>query len=60
VKSHAQMPGQPPVPSDLADRAIATCDVHAIKLTEACLRLYSESPDPLLLYAAARGSELLG
>ncbi len=51
--------GEPPAPSVLADRATATGDVHAIKLTEACLRLYSESPDPVLLHAAARGSELL-
>jgi hypothetical protein len=49
----------PPSPDDLADRAVATGDVHAIKLTEACLRLYAEAPDPLLLHAAARGSELL-
>jgi hypothetical protein len=50
----------PPAADELTDRAIATGDVHAIKLTEACLRLYSETPDPLLLHAAARGSELLG
>jgi hypothetical protein len=37
-----------------------TDDVHAIKLTEACLRLHAESPDPVLLHAAARASELLG
>jgi hypothetical protein len=29
-------------------------------MTEACLRLHAESPDPLLLHAAARASELLG
>jgi len=52
--------GEPPAPDDLTDRAVATGDVHAIKLTEACLRLHSESPDPLLLHAAARASELLG
>jgi hypothetical protein len=52
--------GDPPAPDLLADRAVATGDVHAIKLTEACLRLYSESPEPLLLHAAARASELLG
>jgi hypothetical protein len=52
--------GDPPAPGTLVDRAVATGDVHAIKLTEACLRLYSESPDPLLLHAAARASELLG
>jgi hypothetical protein len=52
--------GEPPTPDVLTDRAVATDDVHAIKLTEACLRLYCETPDPLLLHAAARGSELLG
>jgi len=51
---------EPPAPDDLTDRAVATGDVHAVKLTEACLRLHSESPDPLLLHAAARASELLG
>jgi hypothetical protein len=50
----------PPAPDVLADRAVATGDEHAIKLTEACLRLYAESPDPVLLHAAARGCELLG
>ena len=52
--------GRPPSPGDLADQAIGSGDVHAIKLTEACQRLYAESPDPLLLHAAARGIELLG
>jgi hypothetical protein len=50
----------PPAPDDLTDRAVATGDEHAIKLTEACLRLHAETPDPLLLHAAARASELLG
>jgi len=52
--------GQPPAADDLADRAIATGDEHAIKLTEACLRLHGEHPDPVLLHAAAQASELLG
>lgn len=47
-------------PGTLADRAVATGDAHAIKLTEACLRLYKEAPDPVFLHAAARVSELLG
>jgi len=51
--------GEPPAAGDLADRAIATGDEHAIKLTEACLRLHAERQDPLLLHAAARASELL-
>jgi len=50
----------PPAPGDLADLAVATGDEHAIKLTEACLRLHAETPDPLFLYAAARASDLLG
>jgi Questin oxidase-like len=50
----------PPAPDDLADRAVATADEHAIKLTEACLRLHAETPDPLFLHAAARESDLLG
>ncbi|HEY2579771.1 MAG TPA: hypothetical protein VGI74_25955 [Streptosporangiaceae bacterium] len=52
--------GPPPEPSALTDRAIGTGDVHAIKLTEACLRLHAHAPEPLLLHAAARGSELFG
>ena len=50
----------PPGPDDLTDRAVATADEHAIKLTEACLRLHAETADPLLLHAAARASSLLG
>lgn len=49
----------PPAPGDLADRAVAAGDEHAIKLTEACLRLHAQVPDPLLLHAAARASDLL-
>ena len=39
----------PPQAEDLADRAVATGDEHAIKLTEACLRLHAEIPDPVCL-----------
>jgi hypothetical protein len=52
--------GPPPSADDLTDRAVATGDEHAIKLTEACLRLDAETPDPLLHHAAARACELLG
>jgi hypothetical protein len=57
-------PEQLPVPSppsqdSVTELAVATGDPHAIKLTEACLRLHAESPDPVLLHAAARASELL-
>jgi hypothetical protein len=51
--------GPPPAADDLADRAVASRDEHAIKLTEACLRLHGETADPVLLHAAARASELL-
>jgi hypothetical protein len=50
----------PPDPDALADRAVATGDAHAIKLTEACLRLHEETPDPLLLHAANHASGLFG
>jgi hypothetical protein len=54
-------PAGPPRDRDaLTERAVATGDEHVIKLTEACLRLHAEDPDPLLLHAAARASELLG
>jgi hypothetical protein len=52
--------GPPPSPDELTDRAVATGDEHAVKLTEACLRLNAETPDPLLRHAAARAAELLG
>jgi len=38
---------------DLADRAVASGDEHAIKMTEACLREYRISPDPVYVAAAA-------
>jgi Questin oxidase-like len=50
----------PPDAEDLKGRAVATGDEHAIKLTEACLRLHTETPDPVYLHAAARASALLG
>jgi hypothetical protein len=51
---------EPPSPDSVVERAVAAGDVHAIKMTEACLRLYAESPDPVFLHTAARASELLG
>jgi len=50
----------PPSQDTVTEQAVATGDEHAIKLTEACLRLHAETSDPLLLHAAARASELLG
>ena len=52
--------GPAPAPEDLADRAVATGDEHAIKLTEACARLHAHTPDPVFPHAAARASDLLG
>jgi hypothetical protein len=52
--------GPSPSADELADRAVATGDEHAVKLTEACLRLEAVTPDPLLRHAAARAAELLG
>lgn len=49
-----------PEPAAVTDRAVETGDAHAIKLTEACLRLHRETPDPVFLHTAARVSELLG
>jgi hypothetical protein len=53
----AQVPAEP---ATVTDRAVASGDAHAIKFTEACLRLHQETPDPVFLHAAARSSELLG
>jgi hypothetical protein len=44
---------------DVTEMAVAAGDEHAIKLTEACLRLHAETPDPVFLHAAARASDLL-
>ena len=44
---------------DLADRAVASADEHAIKFTLACLRQHNRRPDPLLLGAAADASHRL-
>ena len=52
--------GPAPSREDVTARAVATGDEHAIKLTEACLRLDGETPDPVFRYAAARASDLLG
>jgi Questin oxidase-like len=44
--------GAAPAPDDLADRAIANGDEHAIKLTEACLRECRNGAQPIYLRAA--------
>jgi hypothetical protein len=45
---------------ELVDRALASEDEHAIKLTEAALRSYGRSGDPVLLWAAADAGTRLG
>ncbi|HEV3468709.1 MAG TPA: questin oxidase family protein [Pyrinomonadaceae bacterium] len=44
--------GEQPGREDLIDRAVATEDEHAIKLTEACLREHALNPRPVYLRAA--------
>lgn len=44
---------EPAGEAELAERAVASGDEHAIKMTEACLRQYRLTPDPVLLTAAA-------
>jgi hypothetical protein len=41
------------------DGALACGDEHAIKLTEAALRSYDRTGEPMLLWAAADSSERL-
>ncbi|HEY1827628.1 MAG TPA: questin oxidase family protein [Acidimicrobiales bacterium] len=43
----------PPDRDELVDRAIASGDEHALKLTEAALRSHARSGDPYVLWAAA-------
>ncbi|MFC4013899.1 hypothetical protein ACFOY2_42195 [Nonomuraea purpurea] len=50
----------PLTPEDLAERALANGDEHAIKLTEAAVREFAITSDPIFLQAAARGIELIG
>ena len=49
----------PPSAEDLVERALASGDEHAIKLTEAALRSFGRSGDAVLLLAAADASERL-
>ena len=45
-----------PRAEDLVERALASGDEHAIKLTEAALRSFARSEEPALLWAAADAS----
>jgi Questin oxidase-like len=47
--------GALPSREELADRAIATGDEHAIKFTEACFREYALNPKPVYVQAARDG-----
>ncbi|MEP6995827.1 MAG: questin oxidase family protein, partial [Acidobacteriota bacterium] len=44
-----------PTRDELADRAIASGDEHAIKFTEACFREYARNPKPVYVLAARDG-----
>jgi hypothetical protein len=46
-------------PDRLAEAAVAHGDEHAIKFTEACLRLYADDPFPAYLAAAAHVTGML-
>jgi len=58
----APRPSSDPLPSrdDLADRAIATGDEHAIKFTDACFREHALNPRPVYILAAKDGVTRLG
>jgi hypothetical protein len=45
-----------PTKDVLIDRAVASGDAHALKLTEAALRCYARTSEPALLFAAADAS----
>jgi hypothetical protein len=47
-------------PQQLIGLAVETADDHAIKFTEACLREYALSPDPVYLAAARHAIAILG
>jgi hypothetical protein len=49
----------PPPAEDLVDRALASGDEHAIKLTEAALRSFGRAGDAVVLLAAADACERL-
>lgn len=53
VRSPRELPLELPDTAGLVDAAVASNDEHAIKLTEACLRSYRRTGEPMLLAAAA-------
>jgi questin oxidase-like protein len=58
----APRPAEGPLPTrdELADRAIATNDEHAIKFTDACFREYALNPKTVYIRAARDGVARLG
>ena len=50
---HRSRRRRPPAADELVERAVASGDEHAIKLTEAALRSFGRCGDPALLLAAA-------
>jgi hypothetical protein len=48
-----------PSPGELVASALRSGDVHALKLTEAALRCFARTEEPVLLYAAADASARL-
>ncbi len=59
-KSDVAGPAAPSAGRTHRSRALASGDEHAIKLTEAALRSYGRSGDPVVLWAAADASARLG
>jgi hypothetical protein len=62
IERHAPIPATGPIPStgELVERAVASGDAHAIKLTEAALRCHARTNEPALLMAAADASARFG
>jgi hypothetical protein len=54
------MAGDLPYPEELIGAAVECGDEHAIKFTEAALRAYQRSGEPVLLVGAADASRRLG
>ena len=61
IDRKSDVAGPPDLSADaLIDRALASGDEHAIKLTEAALRSHGRSGDPVVLWAAADAGTRLG
>ncbi len=62
IDRHDEIDGTRPLPSqaELTERAVACGDEHAIKVTEAALRCYSRTEEPVLMWAAADVCDRLG